>query len=339
MANVGVSNVCNLACSSCFARSSMSRARADTPFIALEDFDRRLDLLERWRIDEARLIGGEPTLHPAFPTLIARALDRLPRVVVFTNGCMPERALRALETLAPERCTVLVNMTSDPRDGLPPSVQERRRTTLRRLGPVALAGATIVEPSVDLGWLPPLIREAGCRPAMRIGLAHPDLGGRNDWLHPKRYLQAGAAVVCLAARAARQGVHLELDCGFVRCMFSDEDLALLVELDADVGWRCSPVGDIAVDGEIVHCFPLASRTGVRADPTEDAPTMRSRLADQVAGYRVAGVFRECSGCAFRASGECSGGCLAATIRRFHHEGFHATVPARRSRPRELERTA
>jgi hypothetical protein len=335
VANVCVSSACTLACPYCFAIPSNP---SPAPFVDVEAFERRLDVLERWGIDEARLIGGEPTLHPAFPTLVERALARFPRLVVFTNGCVPERALRALEAVPPERCTALVNMTAYPGDGLPPSVGSRRRATLRRLGPRALAGVTVVEPTTDLGWLPPLIRSSGCRPAMRVGLAHPRVDGGNDFLPPKRYPAAGEMLVRLARVAAEDGVRLELDCGFVPCMFSDEGRRVLVELGADVGWRCGPVGDIDVDGTIVHCFPLASRTRLSPRPGEDAPCIRRRLASRVAPFRVAGIYRECSTCPARAALGCPGGCLAATVRRFHREEFVVAPPERPTDP-EPVRTA
>jgi len=55
------------------------------------DFDKALDFLLRSGIDQARLLGGEPTLHPEFVQLAESALRRGLRLLVFSNGLMPER--------------------------------------------------------------------------------------------------------------------------------------------------------------------------------------------------------------------------------------------------------
>src|SRR3989338_1928218 len=103
MANLVVSGVCNLKCAYCFAGDylcapSDSRAPA---FISLDDFEARLDFLDRSGITEIRLIGGEPTLHPRFPELIERARRRAKHILVFSHGLIPERALACLTAFSP----------------------------------------------------------------------------------------------------------------------------------------------------------------------------------------------------------------------------------------------
>jgi radical SAM protein with 4Fe4S-binding SPASM domain len=297
-------------------------------FLDLDDFERRLDFLERSGIREARLIGGEPTLHPRFPELVALALDRLDRVLVFTNGCIPDRSMKALLDLDPDRCTVLVNMTAYEGDGISSSVYQRRSRTLSSLGARALVGITIVRPVVDYDWLPPLMQDAGCRPAVRVGLGQPVLGGSNDFLHPKQYVRAGVGIVRLASVAANRGIRVELDCGFVPCMFSAEELARLKLLGADVGWHCGPVCDIDIDGRMIHCFPLAAMPGVEAIAANlGATRVRRVLAEQLDRYRGVGIYRECSNCRFHTSGECTGGCRGAALSRLHRSEFRVTVPA------------
>lgn len=327
MANVTVSAQCNLRCSYCFAASTMAAVPPHEKFLDLNEFERRLDFLERSGMNEARLIGGEPTLHPQFPEIVERALERLDRVLVFTNGCIPDRSMEVLMDLNPDRCTALVNMTFVNGDGVAASVQQRRARTLLSLGPRALVGITLVRPVVDYDWLPPLMQDAKCLPAVRIGLGHPVLGGSNHFLHPKQYVQAGDGIVRLASVAARSGIHLELDCGFVRCMFSSEALAQLEQLGADVGWHCGPVCDINIDGRMIHCFPLASMPGVEATSRNlKATSVRELLASQLDPFRGVGIFRQCSSCRFHTSGECPGGCRSVALSRFHHTEFRVTVP-------------
>ena len=81
-------------CSYCFARDELQAQGKDhaSRFISLDDFVERLDFLDRSDIREARLIGGEPTLHPLFPELIRLARERGKRIVVFSHGLISTSA-------------------------------------------------------------------------------------------------------------------------------------------------------------------------------------------------------------------------------------------------------
>jgi MoaA/NifB/PqqE/SkfB family radical SAM enzyme len=76
----------------------MRAVKADSAptFIPLDIFEQRLDFLDRSGIDEIRLIGGEPTLHPQLPELIrhARAAG-FEEVCVYTNGTRFTPAVKA----------------------------------------------------------------------------------------------------------------------------------------------------------------------------------------------------------------------------------------------------
>lgn len=330
MANIVVAADCGMSCSYCFARDELAaQGTAGMPrFISLDDFEERLDFLDRSNIGEVRLIGGEPTLHPLFPELIRRARRRHKPVVVFSHGLLSESALECLVDLAPEECTVIVNTSATRvRDGPTDEENASRRATLDRLGPRALLGLTIDRIDFRLEGLLPLIQETGCRKIVRLGLSQPAPSGLNAHLGPKQYPAVGRRIAEFAREAAEAGVKLSFDCGFVSCMFSDADLAALRAAQADLDWRCSPVLDIDLTGQALHCFPLAHRFSAAVDGETDAGSLRAALAARAAPYRLAGVYRECSSCPARLQGGCSGGCLAVTIRRFRAYGSATPSPA------------
>ncbi|MDG4551996.1 MAG: radical SAM protein [Candidatus Contendobacter sp.] len=76
---------CNFRCPACCTGSSPSRKGILSP----DDFERVVDILaeERFR-GILNLSGGEPTLHPDLPDMLALLASRLPenRVILFTNG-------------------------------------------------------------------------------------------------------------------------------------------------------------------------------------------------------------------------------------------------------------
>ncbi|HEX3049671.1 MAG TPA: radical SAM protein [Aggregatilineaceae bacterium] len=320
MVNIIVSTVCNMKCTYCFAEDHMLSAHDDRQptFISLESFERRLDDLDRSGINEIRLIGGEPTLHPQFDALIEQARRRNKHIVVFTHGLIPDRIVTVLEAIPPDDCTILVNTNATRQSTSPTDAeQSRRRAVLQRLGSRALLGFTIYTPRAELDFLLPLVLDMGCQKKIRLGLAQPISGGSNRYLHPKQYPQVGHPIARFAHAAAQHGITLELDCGFVRCMFSQDDLETLHTAGVDPAWRCNPILDIGVNGEAFHCFPLANQAVVPSAEAESAVNLRASLAGQVQPYRVAGIYKECSSCRFKLMGACTGGCLAATIKRFH----------------------
>lgn len=321
MANLTISAVCNQRCPYCFTADYLSGGGPGQHFLDSGDFDARLDFLDRSGIDQVRLLGGEPTLHPQFPALVERARARGKTIVVFTNGMMPAESLACLESLPATACSVLVNV-NDPAD-------ERQRTAIRRLGERAMVGFNIYRPDFRPEFLLPLIAETGCRPAIRLGLAHPTLSGENRYVYPHQYVAIGRKIVGFARRAGDAGVRVEFDCGFVRCMFADQDLETLAALGADVGWRCNPILDVGLDGRVIHCYPLSRLGSLPLAPQTDAPALRRAFESRTRPYRQAGIFRECPTCPFKASGVCPGGCLAATIRRFRHTPFTLVCDAQR----------
>ncbi|NWF69124.1 MAG: radical SAM protein [Chloroflexi bacterium] len=335
MANLVISGVCALRCPYCFAEEHLAalKARAVPLFISPEIFEQRLDFLQRSGIPEARLIGGEPTLHPQFAQLVARAVARGFKVMVFSHGLMPERALAALEALPLQQCTVLVNMnaTRYPADTARRDKEHARRAeTLRRLGGRALPGFTIYTPDFDLDPLLAAINSTGCQQMIRLGVAQAIFAGHNQYIHPKQYPYIAHKIARFAVKAAQAGVTISFDCGFVPCMFSDADLAVLRRVKADAQWHCSPILDIDIDGRVVHCFPLTGTAQTTLESTADAASLRAALAEQSAPYRMAGIYRDCATCALKASGACAGGCLAMTLRRFQQTPFQVTPPAERS---------
>ena len=322
MANLAISAVCNQHCPYCFTADHLEDKSGDA-FLDPADFDARLDFLDRSSIDQVRLLGGEPTLHPQFAELVARARARGKKIIVFTNGLMPEEALACLEALPESTCSVMVNV-NEPRDASRDTLV-RQQATIGRLGQRAMLGFNIYRADFQPRFLLPLIAQGGCRPAVRLGLAQPCLSGENRYVYPHQYVAIGRRIAAFAREAAAAGVRVEFDCGFVRCMFSHEDMRTLEETGADVGWRCNPILDIDIAGNVIYCYPLSRLGSEPLTPEVDASMLRQALEARGRPYRQAGVFPECSTCPFKQSGECSGGCLAVTRRRFRHTPFQVTI--------------
>jgi len=277
-------------------------------------FEQALSLLRRSGMEQVRLLGGEPTLHPAFPQFVERIVEQDMRLLVFSNGLMPEHALQCLETLPENRLSLLVNV--NPPETSTHEEQKRQAEVFERLQRRVQLGMNISIPGIDLNYVVELAQRFPVSREVRLGLAHPCTGGDNEFLHPRHYHEVGHRIVALAAEAQVAGIKMSFDCGFVPCMFISEKR---VEWDdqervlATVGRQCGPIPDILPDGQAIHCYPLAALARVSATGATDVSQLRDTLKRTMEPYRVLGVFRECGDCAFRQAGQCHGGCLAAAL--------------------------
>lgn len=329
MANLEITDFCNMRCEFCFAIDHMTQQQSNNVprYISIDKFEEHLDFLERSNIDQIRLIGGEPTLHPQFSKLIDRSQLRGKHIVVFTNGIMPKKALERLKLLPPEECTILINMSaSNSKGGLSEREAETQKRSIFTLGPRVVFGYNIYKTNFNLAFLSPIIHAAGSRKEIRLGLAHPILSGNNSFLHPKQYEIVGKKIVQVARLASDYGISLSFDCGFVRCMFSDEDLQILKEVNSDIGWRCNPILDITLDGNATHCYPLGEKLNLPVLDRVHAAALRKDFEDRFSFLRPIGIYPECSTCPFKATGECTGGCLGITYRRLRRSSIKISVP-------------
>lgn len=328
MANLALTNVCNLDCPYCFAGSNVGHVEGPRQDLSESKFEAALDLLERSGIAEARLLGGEPTLHPRFAHFVERALTRGFRVAVFSNAIMPESALRSLEEAPAERVSLLVNARAE--QDHQPAQWEKVRETYRRLGNRVALGYNIDSRAPRMDFLLDHIVRFGLSPLVRLGLAHPRLEGGNRSLRPRDYPSVGGRILEFAEAARAVGVALEFDCGFVPCMFSQTGREWLQM--PDLGRRCNPILDLLPNGEFISCYPLATLHREKLTQIVDAAELRRRFTAQFDDLRQATLYPECVQCEFRARGECTGGCLSASLLRSRSTTF--TVSERRQAPEQ-----
>ena len=313
MANISITTSCNRRCRYCFADPLPSRNS-----LLREHFGRVLDLLERSGIRQVRLLGGEPTLHPDFAALVKEAVDRDFSLLVFSNGLMPDPSLQALANLPEERCGVVLNVRCPPEDerAEPASLFH----TCAVLGARASLGVNIDRTGLPLACAMDLIERFRLRRSLRLGLAHPRLGGNNGFLHPRFYPVVGQELLGVAREARRRGIELDLDCGFVRCMFPAEFFAETGLAAAEVGRRCGPIPDILPDLSSVYCYALGGQGRYPISGVETTAELIRLHVEWTADALRLGVYRECSACQWKQSQQCHGGCLAAALRRLHRGG-------------------
>lgn len=98
-----ITDRCNLRCPVCFASSGENQAGENQPdgrpFLPLEEIVRRLNWIHSRNADVVlQISGGEPTLYPELPELVAEASKLFPAVQLNSNGVLlaqkPELAVK-----------------------------------------------------------------------------------------------------------------------------------------------------------------------------------------------------------------------------------------------------
>ena len=91
MANIMMTDVCNLHCPYCFANEFVNKNRND---ITEENFDKAVDFILRDGTHKSiGLIGGEPTTHPQFEHLLKKLIlnKKVEEIILYTNGIMLDK--------------------------------------------------------------------------------------------------------------------------------------------------------------------------------------------------------------------------------------------------------
>lgn len=333
MANISITTACNRRCRFCFAPPAgmtLSESRespAAQGQMTMACFRRALQFLRRSDIDELRLLGGEPTLHPRFKEMTAYGLERGLRLMIFTNGLFPQDLLDYLASIPSEKISLLINLTDLPQSGDENGERQRRLEAIRRLGPRAILGQTIDTPGFDFEALNRVVAACPQIDGVRFGLAHPNPEGTNAYLHPRHYPLVGQGIADFYATIRTTGVRLLLDCGFVPCMFPQEALAGLETHGEEIGRCCGPIPDILPDGQAVACYPMADIGRLEPAPAATAEQLSSDLNTALAPYRGLGIYPHCARCHAWQTQACNGGCLGSARLRLIGRPFMVQVPA------------
>lgn len=118
--DVYITSQCNRRCTYCFLTSEYlgSRTRMDT-----DAYRQILSWSKRQNIGEITLLGGEPSLHPAFPKMVRMAHDEGMQVRIVTNGNRRFRQLVTDGELGPHN----VSRVAVSLDSLDDSTQDQLR--------------------------------------------------------------------------------------------------------------------------------------------------------------------------------------------------------------------
>jgi len=287
--NLLITGHCNRSCPYCFANSKIEldtnpdEIALSKKTVSLDTVDWYLDFLENSNNKVFKILGGEPTLHPQLPTIVAQALDRDFEAVIFTNGLWPKQIRHYFEENTDNRVSFVVNLNEPLQQQQ--WENDRQKECLKIAGTRAMIGFNIFQEKFNLLFCKDLINEFSLRREIRLGLASPIVRENNVFLSNSSLKLIGKRLCHQLRELEANDILGAFDCGFPLCMFEESDLgSLAITTTKGFNSICHPIIDVDADLNAWPCFPLSKLLNVNL---RDFKSYQELFKDP----RFTGIFR------------------------------------------------
>jgi len=183
-------------------------------------------------------------------------------------------------------------------------------TALKILGKKATITFNIMPDDDNNTWAIELIKKYGLNRIIKVGFVLPTLTGSNYYLEDDQYHIVAEKVVRLAQEAEKDNIRFEYECGVPTCVFSSEQLGILWETGSAFDSCCNSRMDIAPDGKLIYCLPLATKYAKHFSEFPTYPEAKHWFEKTLQPYRRLGRTENCHKCNLMRPDSCNGGCLA-----------------------------
>ncbi len=318
MANILLTAPLNPTCPSGLSGNEASGASGGRS-LSWENLIYIADFLRSSGRQQVSLVAGEPTMHPQVVDFILYLLDRGFEVTLVTHGSLSPSRLeefrRHLTEIPRERLQVVCHFPDPDQTPMSPQDSQRLHRFLAVMGPWTQAHFTIQRWDFNLDFLFEHINRFGLKRQVRLGLAHPVLGGKAGFIPAEDMRRVVERLYSYRRRFESYRVRPDLDCGFPLCQFSDAELGWLDRRRGCGPGGCGPALDIWPDMSVYHCFALAtsqSKSLFEFDSLEQLEGDFARWHEEIRAAS-AGIYEACDGCLSREDGGCRGGGLCRII--------------------------
>lgn len=312
MSNIILTTECNKKCPYCFANNSTTKHMT----FQRTYFKKAIDWLAKDKsglVSRIGILGGEPTLHPKFVEFIGYILSKKLNTIIFTNGIIKNNNIiydiikTAEENEVKHTNQLCFCVNINDRKYRNYDENQALINFLKILGKVSTISFNIFEPNFKYTFLIDTIHEYNMIRNIRLGLAMP-LKNKNRFLNPRDYKIVANNVINLINRAGEYKINIDLDCGFPKCMFTNDQLSILNSgVVKNVSFDCGPTIDIYPNLEIASCFPLTYKFKVKLEDFENYKELYDYWKKQICDLPP--LYDKCYNCKDYLN-TCSGGCKA-----------------------------
>jgi hypothetical protein len=313
MANILLTEKCVRACPYCFAKEHLKENKEN--ILSWENLIYIADFLESSCEKYLSLLGGEPTLHPDFIDFVLYLHQRQFHVNVFTSGIMSDTkidiATEYLLNIPVENFSFVCNYNHPDSSTASETKQIEKFFTV--FSKYISLSYNLYQPNFDFGFLVDAILKYGLKKHIRLGLAQPIPGQKNECLTLSEIREIAPYFRNQLKVLEENRISLSLDCGMPLCIFSNEDIGRLFKLNrSKVVFFCSPAIDIGSDMQVWSCFPLSNCEKISLYDFDSVNEIKKYFSGQNNTIREKkkGIFEACLTCIYFEENLCCGGCLA-----------------------------
>ena len=327
MANIMLTEVCNLRCPYCFANEFVN-GNVNDKHISLENFKKALDFSFTGENERIGIIGGEPTVHPQFKEIMEILIydERVRDFVVFTNLINADKYINVLVN-PKARLTVNCNTEANMGSNLYKRMLNNLDTFLNDyyMKDRITLGINMYKPDFEYEYIVELLKKYGFS-HVRTSIVVPNtdtLRGRN----PIEYFKDMKESVFRFFRELEKiNVMPTYDCNLLpQCLVTPEEnewLKTFWQYEAKSknycnlcdDCKCTPVIDILPNLDAVRCFGMSSAHKVPIERFQNIKELKDYYFNlfDVFAYTVASN-PDCEMCEKRQKMLCTGGCLGFKI--------------------------
>jgi len=226
--------------------------------ISLEDFGKTLDFLEASGVSIVSLVGGEPTLHPDFTSIVQLSLERGFTVSIKSNATWHEKIGERIQELPDDGIHFLLNINHP--SALGARNWQRIVQNVNQLTGVNVDFQFNIDRiDFDYEYILELARDV--KPGKIVwSLSNLVIGEGSVSLTDPIAIQElySKRILAFIIEAGKLGVKTVGVHGITPCMFSDEDYAELLANGGNLESTCQPVFDILPDLSVLYCFPMSN---------------------------------------------------------------------------------
>ncbi|MDR2971932.1 MAG: radical SAM protein [Bacteroidales bacterium] len=318
MANLLLTEKCVRACPYCFAKEYLKESKAK--MLSWENLIYITDLFESSNEKKLSLLGGEPTLHPEFVDFVLYLNQRKFHVNVFTSGIMPAKKLNTtkeyLLKISEENLSFVCNY-NHPNTSTD-SETKQINAFFKTFSKYISLSFNLYQSNFDFRFLVDAILKHGLKKHIRLGLAQPIPGQRNECLTISEIREIAKNLRTQLDILEQNRISLGFDCGMPLCIFSNEDMGRLFKLNKGrVLFTCCPAIDIGPDMQTWACFPLSNYEKRSLYDFDNVSEIIQYFSEQQNDLRKdkKGIFEECKTCTYFEEKLCFGGCVAHLINK------------------------
>lgn len=330
MANIMMTDVCNLRCPYCFANEFVNKDKNE---ISEENFEKAVDFIVG---DKSRssigLIGGEPTLHSQFEKFLRKLIadDRVKTVLVYTNGILLDQYW---DVVCHPKVRLLINCNS------PEDIGKTQFQKLcgnldylllnRMFQKNVTLGINMYQPDFPYEYILELLKKYQFH-HVRVSVSVPNLeDGRNRDAH-QYFERMKPGMFAFFHELLRNDIIPNYDCNKIpSCLIREEDVEEFIQYGdreyihkhieesniTDKIVKCSPVIDIRQDLTAVRCFGLSEHTKQDIRDFSGIRELEHYYLRTIDAYACNTVYSpKCVDCHAREVQKCNGGCLAFKVK-------------------------